>query len=772
VPTGDAVVVNGPLAGLRVVDCSTGLAGPRATGVLADYGADVLWVEPPGGDPWRVYEPTATSVFARSKRGLTLDVADASSRAELFELLADADVFVENWPPAIASSLGLEYGALHERAPRIVHCSITGFGPEGTHADVAEREALVHAIVGTMSAQAGHRDGPIFQGLPFASIGAAYLAVIGILGALLRRVEDAHGRHVETSLLDGALAYHSMLWGESDEAVAASEPVLSAGARSTSGMRIITRSFECADGEYLGIHTGAVGGFGRLMQVLGLDDRVPPSETGLDMGVPLTPEERVVVEHEVPAIFASKPRHVWVDALLAADVCAIEHLHPCEVFDQPQAVHNEMVVEVDDPALGRVQQVAPPAKFSPLSTQLASKAGAIRDFLTQVGGGSGEWSVDRRPLFDGIKVLDIGAYYAGPYSSRLLADLGADVIKLEPTRGDALRGLERPFFSAQAGKRSLAADVKDPELRPAVEHLLRWADVVHHNLRPGAAERLGLDWETVRGINPRIVYLYAPGWGSSGPHAARQSFAPMMSGYVGVTYEVAGQFNPPLPPTGNEDPGNGLLGAAAILMALLEREHTGVGRYVENPQLNATMAHMAHAVRVRATGEVVGAGRLDPAQLGFGALERLYEMADGWMCVVALDDRERDALAPVVDAELATMNDGQRADAIARAFAARKTDELLSDLRGAGVPAAEPVGPNNHALMNDPEYRRTGRVAECGHPTKGNVREIGVLVRVSDARVPAHRLAPELGEHSAEILRDAGYSDEEIAALRARGAVK
>ena len=95
--------------------------------------------------------------------------------------------------------------------------------------------------------------------------------------------------------------------------------------------------------------------------------------------------------------------------------------------------------------------------------------------------------VDSRPLFDGIKVLDIGAYYAGPYSSRLLADLGADVIKLEPTRGDAMRGLERPFFSAQAGKRSLAADMKDDALRPAVEHLLRTADVVHHNLRPGAA---------------------------------------------------------------------------------------------------------------------------------------------------------------------------------------------------------------------------------------------------------------------------------------------
>ena len=138
-----------------------------------------------------------------------------------------------------------------------------------------------------------------------------------------------------------------------------------------------------------------------------------------------------------------------------------------------------------------------------------------------------------------MKIVDTGAYYAGPYSSRLLADLGADVIKLEPTLGDPLRGIERPFFSAQAGKRSLAVNLKDPGLGPAIEKLLGWADVVHHNMRPGAAERLGLGAEQVRAAHPDVIYLYAPGWGSSGPHMMRQSFAPMLSGYVGASYEVA-----------------------------------------------------------------------------------------------------------------------------------------------------------------------------------------------------------------------------------------
>src|SRR5262249_3386006 len=129
-------------------------------------------------------------------------------------------------------------------------------------------------------------------------------------------------------------------------------------------MRLITRSFECADGEYLGIHTGAVGAFGRAMTALGLDDRVPPSADGMDMGVPLTAEQVPILRDEIVDIFKPRPRAEWVDLFLDADVCAVEHLRPTEVYDTPQARHNEMVVMVDDPVLGPVEQVAPPAKFA------------------------------------------------------------------------------------------------------------------------------------------------------------------------------------------------------------------------------------------------------------------------------------------------------------------------------------------------------------------------------------------------------------------------
>ena len=203
-------------------------------------------------------------------------------------------------------------------------------------------------------------------------------------------------------------------------------------------------------------------------------------------------------------------------------------------------------------------------------------------------------------------MLDLGAFFAGPYSSKILADLGADVIKVESPVGDQLRGLDRCFQAAQSGKRAVSLNGKDEELHAALNHMVKWADVVHHNMRPGAAERVGVGYSQALSINPHLVYMQTPGWGTSGPYSLRQSFEPLMSGYVGASYEAGGLYNPPTLPLCNGDPGNGMLGAAAILMGLLHRQRSGAGLYLENPQLDATMMHLSHIVR-RLDGEVLGA---------------------------------------------------------------------------------------------------------------------------------------------------------------------
>lgn len=776
-----------PLHGLRVLDLSNGLAGPRASGVLADYGADVVWVEPPGGAPRRDELAVDYAVFNRGKRSVELDIR--TETPDRNRLLAGADVLIESWAPGAAAVHGLDYQTLHASHPSLVHCSITGFGSDGPYRDVAARESLVHALIGTMGEQVGHRDGPIYEGLPFASIGAGYLGALAVLTALIARARDGRGRHVETSLYDGAFVYLAMMWGDSDTGQQNTSHTEDSFMPAGSG-RLITGSFRCADDEYIGVHTGAVGAFGRLMKLLGLDNQIPCDAAGLDMGIPLTPQEQSVLHGNIHDIFASKPRDEWIKVMLDADVCGIPALRPTEVFDEPQTRHNGMVVTVKDSHLGPIEQVAPPARFSGEREIRCEPAPQVGQHTADV---LAEWAqqpaarpwvgsglLDEQPPLAGVKVLDFGAMYAGPCASRHLADLGADVIKVEPVPGDGMRGLPSVFRNCQAGKRSLAIDLKDPDLAAIRKQLIAWGDIIHHNMRPGAAERMGVGHKQVRAVNDKSIYGYAPGWGTDGPFARQQSFEPMLSGYVGAEFEVAGQFNGPIYPLGNADPGNGLVGAIAMLMSLLHRQRTGECLYFENPQLNATMTHMAHVVR-QTDGTVLGAGRLDPLQYGVSALDRLYETADGWLCISVETADETVALMSVTGCRLlSTCTTGASQPDIdyelgmelATVFASRTTSYWQETLHAAGVPAAVPKPFNNRAFMRDPENVRARRVAAVAHPYEGYVREPDQYFRISGCRIPEHRLAPRLGEHSAEILQWLGMDRDCIQELSARGAVR
>jgi crotonobetainyl-CoA:carnitine CoA-transferase CaiB-like acyl-CoA transferase len=766
----------GPLQDLTVVDLTTGTAGPRATGMLADYGADVTWVEPPGGDRFREQLAVPYSVFNRGKRSVELDLRSAAGRESLFALLRGADVLVESRRPGSLERLGLGYEALHERFPALVYCSISGFGRTGPYRDVPGYESLVHALVGTMGEQVGVREGPIYEGIPFASVGAAHLADIGVVAALLRRREDGVGRWVETSLYDGALAYLSMLWGDADVPPPPRDP---------GGRRLVARNFRCADDEIIGVHTGAVGGFGRLMVEVGMDDLLPPSEHGLDMATPLTPEQRRALTDRLPEIFATKPRDAWLERLTEVDVCAVPILTPAEAMAQPQVAHNGMVTTVEDPVLGPVRQVAPGARFQRTPEGVAGPAPTVGAHNGLSVGAPADvahsGAETDRPLLDGLRVVDFGAYYAGPYGSRLLADLGATVTRVETLAGDPNRGSVIIFQSSHAGMRSIALNLKSDEAKEIARRLIESADVVHHSMRPGAAERLGIGAADVARINPRAVYAYAPGWGSSGPWAQRQSFAPLMSGFVGATAEASGLFNEPVYPAGNEDPGNGLLGAFAMLAGALHAAGSGEGQYVEHPQLNAAMAHVAHIVTTP-DGEPLGAGLLDPLQMGFGPLDRLYQTADGWVCLVATSDAEIAALGGVLGVDILGNelfgDHGSRVEnsyalegVIGAAVETRKTAELVADLVAAGVPAAEPVPHNMKAFLSDPQNRASGRVGAGLDPVRGEVRGVGRLVRVSGLEPAPRWLAPGLGEHTAEILTELGYDTARIAALREQGVI-
>lgn len=777
-----------PLSGIRVIDWTQGPAEIRATSLLADYGADVIRIECPQDDSTPAVNPVAWAVFTRNKRSLRLDLTSTAGRTALQSLLGSADVFVHSQDLHSDVSPGLDFDTLHERYPSLVYCALSGFGlsSPGVPARLPGYEALIHAYVGTMAEQPGYREPPIYEGLPFAGIGMAYLAQIGILAALCRRKRDGVGRLVDTSMLDGALSFLSMLWGHTDSDDASS--LVQPGAQ-----RLLSRTFVCADEEYLGVHTGAAGAFGRLIAELGLSDRIPPVIAGADVGAALSDEERAILDEEVPAIFYRHDRSAWLEKLERADVCAIPVLRPTELFDDAQVQYNSMVVKVDDPLLGLIEQVAPPLRFGapgaiPTALPLVELPDSSGTDL------SGDWAaradaqelyvaaderVERsRPLLDGVKVLDFGIWYASSYSSRMLADLGADVIRVEPLAGDQMRGMRRPFQSANSRKRSLAANLKHPDMAAVIERLLQWADVIHHNMRPGAAERLGIGYEQAKLANPDIIYLHAPGWGTSGPEVNRQSFAPLVSGYVGASYEVAGQFNPPTYPVGNEDPGAGMLGAIGILMALVR----GRGTYIELPQLNAAMNQVAHIAR-DAAGTALNASTLDPLQRRVTPLDGLYKTADSWICIVASTPRQISVLGREVgidfdgdprfkDPEQRHVNSAALDQLLESAFALHETSQWLERFERAGVPAIRPVATHNNRTFHlDPQNRLTHRVSEVAYDGAHTLRQIDTLIRVGGVDIPPYQRAPDLGQHTAEILAEIGYQPADVDSLHRAGAI-
>ncbi len=262
----------GALEGLRVVDLTTGLSGPLATMTLGDHGADVVKVEPPGGDPQRSY---AGSVVAnRGKRSVVFDLDDAADRNRLVDLTATADVLVESFAPGYTAARRLDYATLSADFPALIYCSLTGY-PRTT--DAANRPAidlLVQARSGQQYEQPGFRDGPIFLHAPLPSIAASYLTVEGILAALYAREVTGTGQWVETSLYQGVLAFTTQLW---QDAEIKPEPWVEIARDPQPSM------YECADG--LWVHSmHMAGGRGKdrsvTWRILGID---PPPPT-LDVG--------------------------------------------------------------------------------------------------------------------------------------------------------------------------------------------------------------------------------------------------------------------------------------------------------------------------------------------------------------------------------------------------------------------------------------------------------------------------------------------------------
>jgi formyl-CoA transferase len=387
----------------------------------------------------------------------------------------------------------------------------------------------------------------------------------------------------------------------------------------------------------------------------------------------------------------------------------------------------------------------------------------------------------------GLRVIDLTQAMAAPFCTMNLADLGADVIKVEPPAGEDMRrgsasknGHSGTFVTINRSKRGITLDLKQPAGVEVMHRLVRTADVFVQNYRPGAARRLGVDHETLAAINPRLIYCSISGFGATGPYASRGGYdliAQGMSGIISVTGDEDGapaKAGVPL-----SDLSAGLFGAYGILCALEHRARTGEGQLVDTSLLEAAMA-----LTVREATESWVTGR---APRALGSADRLAAPAqalrasDGWFTVSAGDDGRFAALCraierPELGADPRFTGPGDRRrhrDALVaeleRTTAKETRAHWLARLERVGVPAG-PVNTYPEALA-DPHALARDMIVDLVHPGAGPIKALGVPVKLSGTPGAVDRPAPLLGQHNAEILTELGYSESEQRTLKDNGVI-
>ncbi|MWA03532.1 CoA transferase [Actinomadura sp. LD22] len=748
-----------PCAGLSVVelavgvsDLGLGLAGGVPGMILADLGADVVRVvgtRPPPLDrdvPWG-------RAWHRDKRVIATD-----DRDRIRALLADADVALVYGPENLVEARGLGYRDLSDSNPSLVYARCR---PSRTaKGTVEDYGLLVEANAGFCTQLQGHRPGPIFPDVRASGMGTASLLTVSVFALLRRRELTWAGGWAETSLHDGMLGTLGCMIGRSERAAPEIEAYWEKGSTFPNFM------YRCADDELIQVWFGGKGMYASLIEVLGDE----PSEDGYytDQMTGKLGERAA----RWASFFRTRPRDEWIRLLREARVACEPVFGPGEALADPHLAETGLAVPRSEEG-HRDVVVGTPISVLPLSAVPRTGDRAPAPAAERTG-----------DLLAGLRVVDFSAFVAGPLAAEILADLGADVIKVEPPGGEAMRAAAYAVAACQRGKRSLALDIGAPEARPVVDRLLASADVVLHNFRVGVSERLGIDEETVARLNPNAVYCHASAFGTGGRRAKSPANDALMQAVTGYERAVGGEGNEPLAATWIPiDMAGGWIAAAGLLAGLYARAAAGQGRRVATSLLGAGML-MQSGVFER-DGAIVRGPELDGRQTGYGPGYRIYEGGDGeWFALVVPDEEAWRRLAslpetaslPAVYAPLrggAHDADARAAEAVLEAaFATAPAAGWADRLRGLGLPAEviEPLDRDGfrRAVLDDPVNRRLGRVVAYETADWGRFEQLGPLVRYGPAAGGGPRLMlPGIGEHTVEILTEVGVPRDEIDALLA-----
>ncbi|MBK7948265.1 MAG: CoA transferase [Deltaproteobacteria bacterium] len=786
--------------GLKVVEVGSSVSVAIAGMTLADAGAEVVLVEPPGGSALR--RERAFAMWARGKQSEPVDLTTRGGRARLDALLAEADVLLLGLKAGSLERLALIPESLAAASPRLVVACVTGFGRGGPFRDVPAWDGVVQARGGRMfefsTMAAGAR--PVFTAAPVASHGAAMALVTGVFSALRERLRNGgRGQVVETSLIRALTCYDLGGWIPGGPAPLRLEdaPFLPYSIARTK------------DGVWIQFAQNGPALFADFLRVLGLEGEIDY----LESMSPATDAAKKRAHRElIQARIAERTWSEWGERFAPERNLSVEPFRPPgKALDHPQFQAIGDVVSLPGPDGGPTRQLGPifdvparplvpggpaprlgtvPARFSATNGSCSAHGETPERIASEAG------TLPGPGLLSGVIVLELGMWIALPYAATWLAELGARVIKLEPLEGDPMRATGPFSYKLVQGKQSLALDLKQPEAREIVHRLVARADVLLHSYRPGVPERLGIDFETLRAINPKIVHLYNGAYGSRGPKCDAPAFHVTGGAVAGGAWAQAGAGCPPpadvvpdaaerarisrrleLANEANPDFNSAVAAAAATAAGLYHRERTGEAIALE------TRMMLSNAMMMSADFVDDGRGdarcEVDADLHGLGPLYRLYPTAKGWIFLAAPRARDFERLCGALgldavarDARFATdearaANAAALADVLGAAFTKREADELEASLTSRGVACVRAdLGPCRRWLFEQDWARSEGLVVEAASSEIGPYLRYGAPV-VNDRPVPLGG-AFASGKDTRALLAELGYDERATASLFAR----
>lgn len=764
----------GALDGITVVEFSSNLPAAFAAMLLAEHGARTIVVGP-AERAVRLATPHP-QVFDRSKQRVTMDFASAEHGDEVRRLIASADVVAIGCGPSRRKQLGLDYESIRGLNRSAIGLYLPAFGSAGMLADMEGGEELAAALSGVTGSQWARSGNPVATIFPVVSYATGVLGATAAVAALIARRRSGLGQAVGVPMIAGGLALQT--------GAALRHPAMrplhpTEGSQNPLGPIPCYRVFEAADGRYLFIACGNPTFWNRFTLAIERPDLVAdPRFEHAPWG--MSSENREALRRILEPIIRTRPMLEWLEILRENDVPCAPIASRAEFFDAPQVRYMDARKEVLDSILGTTAQIATPVRLSatpgrirpegvPGGDSAASPADADLSVATVIA--------DAPPL-EGVLVLDFSSYIAGSFCGMLLAQLGAEVVKIESLQGDSFRSMEFAFMGWNQGKRSLALDLNQAQGRELAKQLAERGDIVLENMRPGRMHRFGLDYESLAEKNRRLIYMTITGYGSRGPEYNQPGFDPLLQARSGMMAAQGGPHGAPVYLTCSPcDYGAAMLATLGCVLALHARRRNGRGQFCETSLLQAAVAFQAGELIFYDDRPDLENG--SPEYRGAAALCRTYQCADGrWLFVTIKGDSDWSRLRgllgidPSIDYAAArpVPAEGPFASRLAERFAAHDREPLLAKLREAGI-AAFAVNRVND-LFSDSQIAANDLFAELDHPGRGLVTQAGVLIKFAATPGVLRRPAPALGQHSETILRELlGMDSERVRKLRERGVI-